>query len=80
MKILFAQMRSRGVALKTALVLSSLVVATSAHAALPAWAEGIITAATTSVNDVIAAVGPVIAVGVGATIVITLIKRYSSKI
>ena len=78
MKTTFAVFRSKG--FKIAAALAVAFTASSAHAALPDWATGIVTSASSAVTDVATAVGPVIALSVGAVLVIKLIKRFANKI
>lgn len=80
MKNAFSILRARGVAVKSAVAVLATVAATSAHAALPAWATAIVTAGTDAVTDTSTAIGPVIALSVGAVLVIRLIKRFANKI
>ncbi len=78
MKNVFVLLRSKGV--KVVVAISAFAVAASANAALPDWATTMVTAATTSVTDSAAAVGPVIGLALAALITIKLIKRFSNKI
>lgn len=52
----------------------------SAHATLPTWATTLGTDLTTAIDDVVAAVGPVVVAGLIAFITIKLIKRGANKI
>lgn len=81
MKTKFAFLRSRGVALKTAVV-SMAVAASSAHAdaTLPTWATSMISDAGTQVGLVLAAVGTVIGTTLAGFLVIKLVKRGVNKI
>lgn len=76
----FVQLRSRGVAVKTAIAASSIAFAAGANAALPEWATGMGATLTTAVEDSAAAVGPVVVASLVAVIIIKLIKRFANKI
>ena len=76
----FVQLRTRGVALKTALASFAMSAAVGAHATLPDWATGMGTQLTTAVEDAAAMVGPVIALALVSVIIIKLIKRFGNKI
>lgn len=76
----FTQLRTGGVALKTAITVAAMGSAAAANAALPAWATGIGEDLTTAVTDAAALVGPVVALAIVASIVITLIKRFAAKV
>ena len=78
----FALLRSRGIAVKTAAVLSMAVATSSAHAeaTLPTWATSMITDAGTQAGLVLAAVGTVIGTVLAGFLVIKLVKRGVNKI
>ncbi len=76
----FVLLRTRGVALKTAVSAVSMSAAVGAHAALPDWATGMGAQLTTAVEDAAAMVGPVIALALVSVIIIKLIKRFGNKI
>lgn len=76
----FAQLRSRGVALKTAISAAALAAASSARADLPTWATSIGTEVSSTVTDAAELVGPAIALSIGAVLAIKLIKRFTNKI
>lgn len=76
----FVQLRTRGVALKTAIAASAMVSAAGANAALPAWATDLGPDISQAVTDSAAAVGPVVIISLVAIITIKLIKRFANKI
>lgn len=76
----FAQLRSRGVALKTAIAASALVAASSARAELPAWATSMFTEIEGAVDSTIATIMPIAAVVIVAFVVLRVAKRGASKI
>ena len=76
----FAQLRSRGVALKTAIGSAAMASAAAANAALPEWASSEISKIGTAISDTIAAVGPYVMAALVGGITITLIKRFGKKI
>lgn len=76
----FGVLRSRGVALKTAIAASAMASAAAANAALPAWASDLATDTLAAVTDASAAVGPVVIASLVAVIIIKLIKRFANKI
>lgn len=76
----FTQLRTRGVALKTALSVGVMASAAGANAALPAWAAGLATDTGQAVTDASAAVGPVVIASLVAVIIIKLIKRFARQI
>ncbi|WP_170941768.1 hypothetical protein [Cellvibrio mixtus] len=53
----FVQLRTRGVALKTAIAASIVAASAGANAALPAWASDFSTDVGTAITDTAAAVG-----------------------
>ena len=65
---------------KAAVLVVSIAAATSAHAALPAWATSMYTEAQTVIADVFAAIGPVIGAALVGFLIIRLIKRGTNKI
>lgn len=76
----FTQLRSRGVALKTAIAAAAMSSAVGAHAALPAWATDLSTDIGEAISDTSAAVGPLVIASLVAVIIIKLIKRFANKI
>lgn len=76
----FAQLRSRGVAVKTAVATVVMAFAAGANAALPAWASDLGTDVGAAISDTAAAVGPLVIASLVAVIIIKLIKRFANKI
>lgn len=76
----FTQLRTRGVALKSALAAAAFSSAVGAHAALPAWAANLGTDIGASIDDTSDAVGPLVIAALVSLIVIKLIKRFANKI
>lgn len=76
----FTQLRTRGVALKTAIAAGAMASTAAANAALPAWASDLATDTGQAVTDASTAVGPVIIASLVAVIIIKLIKRFANKI
>ena len=76
----FALLRSRCVALKTAIAAGAMASAAAANAALPAWATDIGDDMSTAVTDAATLVGPVIALSLVSVIIIKLIKRFANKV
>lgn len=63
-----------------AFVMAAFSVTSAAHAELPTWATSMFTEVSTSVSDVLTAVGPVIGAALVGFTIIKLIKRGASKI
>lgn len=76
----FTQLRSRGVALKTAIAAAAMASAAGANAALPAWASDLGEQVGGAITDTAAAVGPLVIASLVAVIIIKLIKRFANKI
>lgn len=76
----FTQLRTRGVALKTAIAAGAMASTAAANAALPAWASDLAADTGQAVTDASTAVGPVIIASLVAVIIIKLIKRFANKI
>lgn len=76
MKTLFTVLRSKGVAVTTAM----LALTCQAQAALPAWASTAGADITERVDDTEAFVGPIIIGVIVAIVGIKLLKRFSNKI
>lgn len=80
MKTLFLTLRTKGASIKVAVAASTLMLATQAHAAIPAWATGMFTELSDDVTSILAVVGPIIMIAVAGFTVIRLIKRGANKI
>lgn len=80
MKKLFGVLRSKGVAISSAVSAAALVASVNVHAALPAWATTMPADIDTRVKDVEAAVGPLVIGVLIAVIGVKLIKRFANKI
>lgn len=80
MKNLFAVTRSRGVALKSAILIGALNLSISAHAVLPVWATDAVTDVGVAGDDSAAAVGPVFAGVLVAGTIFKLVKRFTNKV
>jgi hypothetical protein len=78
MNNLFTALRSKGV--QVSLAVSALVVASSAHAALPTWATSAATTLGGNVSDYENLVGPIILAVTAAVVGIKLFKRFTAKI
>lgn len=76
----FDKLRSRGVALKTAVAGAFVAASVGAHAELPAWATAIATDATDAVESMAALIGPVVGAFIIVGIVIKVAKRLGNKI
>lgn len=80
MKNIFVQLRTRGAALKTAVVATALVGASAAHAELPTWATAMTTEISGAVDSTIAVIMPIAATVIVAFVVLRVLKRGSAKI
>jgi hypothetical protein len=78
MKNVFTVLRSKG--LKVAVASAVAMVASSAHADIPAWATGILTTAQADITTLATAVGAAIALVVGFSLTTKLVKRFISKV
>lgn len=76
----FSQLRTRGVALKTAIGAFAMLSAVGAHAALPAWATSIGTDVAEAISDAAALVGPLFAAALVAGLIFKLVKRFTNKV
>ena len=76
----FSQLRSRGVALKTAIAAGVMAFAAGANAALPTWAGDLADDIGGAITDTASAVGPLVIASLIAIITIKLIKRFANKI
>lgn len=80
MKNVFGVLRSRGVALKTAVAASLLTAGVAAHAELPAWATSMGAEVSTASTDVFTLVGPIIGTVLVGFTIIKLVKRGANRI
>lgn len=80
MKSKFSVLRSKGVALKTAIGAALLSSSVASYAALPAWATGAGDQVSTAATDAATEFGPAIIAGVVILITIRWMKRIGNKV
>lgn len=80
MKSKFSVLRSKGVALKTAIGAALLSSSVATYAALPDWATGSGAQVQTAAEDAAAEFGPAIIAGIVLLIIIRWIKRIGNKV